>query len=126
MLSKNKYIIVVFLYLLGYVIYDIAPKYYWENYVFLRVFYYICQYGLIFTLGLFLFQETYDSISKAALFVLMCFSVTMFIFHVLLINRDLPTYIEICNSEKAALVIDGGIILASILFWFYLVKKMIK
>jgi di/tricarboxylate transporter len=119
----NKYIVAVVLYFLGFIIFDSAPKGIYNHHVYLRVFFYLCQYGIIFTLALWIFKQLINPISKIALFSLMIFSAGMFIFHALLINKNLPTYIDWCDSEKAATYIDFGLIGLIIIAGLFIFKK---
>jgi hypothetical protein len=120
-MKQNKYIIAVFLYFIGCIVYDMIDM----DSVGRRVFYYLLQYGLIFTLSLFVYQTLYNTIDKMVLFILMFFSGGMFIFNVFLINKDLITYIEWCNSEKAAMIISFGLIGFAVIVWLFIIKKII-
>jgi hypothetical protein len=118
-MKQDKYIIAVFLYFTGCIIYDMISM----DSVARRVLYYLLQYGIAFTLGLFLYQSVYNSIDKLALFTFIFFTGGMFIFNIFLINKDLPTFVSWCNSEKAAMIISLGLIGLAIIVWIFIFKK---
>jgi hypothetical protein len=82
--------------------------------VFNKVEYYLAHYGILFAVSLYALLVTKRMLDRKfdrlALFTLSIYTAGKFIFYLLIINRDMPTYIDWCNSKPVALS-------TSILLW---------
>jgi hypothetical protein len=86
-------------------------------------FFYMAQYGLLFGLGYYTFMLSWHTIDKYFAIALMIYAFCFFIFNVFLINKDLPTYLSICNSKEASLVFTGivFVLIVLVLIFYYVI-----
>lgn len=127
--------IVIILFYLGNILYEIfvpslsyfeVPKYYS-----LCCFgFYVLFYGILFSLALDSYKVKKVISDKLSLYTLCYYSLGKGLFFTVIINRDLPFYIDIFNSKLVSVIVTVFLLVSSILIWFRLYKiknnKIIK
>ena len=99
--------------------------------VLLRVEYYLAHYGILFFVSLYGFIITKIFIDRKsdrfALLTLSIYTAGKFVFYLFIINRDMPTYIDWCNSKLVALCISVLLWVFSCLIWYkgFKIKKLL-
>jgi len=143
-LASNKYLIIVSTFLVLMTIYTLS-KVTPENRVYLRCYFYFLIYGLIFSFSLLQLnsiKKEYKSRLKMSLNRVECnklrnrynfdklyisiisfYSLGMFIFNLILRNKDLPTFINICNSESASIIASFGMVCLALIVWLINLNK---
>jgi hypothetical protein len=98
--------------------------------VFTRIVYYLGHYGILFVVSLYGVLITKTMLGRKsdrlALFTLAVYTGGKFIFYFLIINRDMPTYIDWCNSKSIALCTSVLLWVFSCLIWYkaFKIKKL--
>lgn len=93
-----------------------------------RMFYYFSFYGILAMVSKFGYSKTDYSPDKFSLQTLYIYSWGKFIFYFLIVNYDMPTYIDICNSKPVAISFSILLWGLSVAIWYkrFKIKKLIK
>jgi hypothetical protein len=121
-MRQNRIIIAVFLYLLIRILYMTIP-FTKDNIVFWYNTLSIAQEGIVFFLALFIFQKSWDSLTKMGLFVLMAYNISLIGLYSFHYADTFDEYTEFCKDNKTAMIVCLVMIGLSIIAWLFGVKK---
>lgn len=110
--------ILILLYFIGSLIYMLSYKAigYVDFNPILGVFYYLLQYSLFFAFAQGLVKHTYYSLDLFSLLFFRVYVVFKFVFFSLLINCDMPTYINWLDSKIITLTLSASILIFTVIF----------
>ena len=86
--------------------------------VWLRVFYYLLIYALFLYFAIKLTKHTYYSLDLFFLLFFKIYVVFKFIFFLILINKDLPTYDKALDSKPVSLILSLSVFIVVIISKF--------
>ena len=90
--------------------------------VYLSVFYYILQYGLILSLAIRNTKNVYSTLDLLSITFLKAYVIFKVIFFSILINADMPTYVKWLDSKAISLTMTLLVLIFSIFLTFIRLK----
>jgi hypothetical protein len=118
-LIGNKILISSSLFIFFYGLYIAIPLTK-ENQVFLYTFCWFILFAIGFLGFLFLYQKTHISTEKFGCLLMCVFMAGMGLFSCFVCNKDLPTYIVVCNSWLGGVIALASIVLITFAGFIYL------